>query len=133
VLYCDTSALVKLVVREPETAELATWLDERRDRVLCVSVIGKVELLRASRRHAPASTPRALRLLARLALIPLTADIVDSASTTEPAWLRSLDALHLASAASLGSSLSELVGYDERLLQAASAMGITVASPGLRR
>jgi predicted nucleic acid-binding protein len=131
VLYLDTSALVKLVVEEPESADLAAWLDERPDEVLCTSVIGRVELLRAARRRGPETTPAASQLLAEIALVPVDHLVLDLATALEPAALRTLDALHLASASSLGDAVTAVVAYDERLLRAADLIGISTASPGL--
>jgi predicted nucleic acid-binding protein len=131
VLYLDTSALVKLVVEEPESADLAAWLDERPDEVLCTSVIGRVELLRAARRRGPETTPAASQLLAEIALVPVDHLVLDLATALEPAALRTLDALHLASASSLGDAVTAVVAYDERLLRAADLIGINTASPGL--
>jgi predicted nucleic acid-binding protein len=131
VLYLDTSALVKLVVEEPESADLAAWLDERPDEVLCTSVIGRVELLRVARRRGPETTPAASQLLAEIALVPVDHLVLDLATALEPAALRTLDALHLASASSLGDAVTAVVAYDERLLRAADLIGISTASPGL--
>jgi predicted nucleic acid-binding protein len=131
VLYLDTSALVKLVVEERESADLAAWLDERPDEVLCTSVIGRVELLRAARRRGPETTPAASQLLAEIALVPVDHLVLDLATALEPAALRTLDALHLASASSLGDAVTAVVAYDERLLRAADLIGISTASPGL--
>lgn len=130
-IYLDTSALVKLVVEEPESADLAAWLDERPDEVLCTSTIGRVELLRAARRRGPETTPAASHLLSELALIPVDHLVVDIAATLEPLTLRTLDALHIASASSLGDAITTVVAYDGRLLGAAGLVGITTASPGL--
>lgn len=129
-LYLDTSALVKLVVEEPESADLARWLDERPDEILCTSVIGRVELLRAARRRGPETTPAASQLLAELALVPNDHLVMDIAATLETVTLRTLDALHLASASSLGDAVKAVVAYDERLLNAAEVLGISTASPG---
>lgn len=130
-LYLDTSALVKLVVEEPESADLAAWLDERPDEVLCTSAIGRVELLRAARRRGPEATPTASQLLAEVALVPVDHLVTDIAAGLEPPTLRTVDALHLASASSLGDAVTAVVAYDERLLRAAEVLGIDTASPGL--
>ena len=130
-LYLDTSALVKLVVDERESADLAAWLDERPDDVLCTSAIGRVELIRSARRRGPETTPAATQLLSELVLIPVDHLVVEIAAALEPLALRTLDALHLASASSLGEAVTAVVAYDERLLGAARLLGITTASPGL--
>lgn len=128
-IYLDTSALAKLVVDEPESAHLATWLDARPDEVLVTSVLGRVELLRAARRHSAAALPAALGILAELALVPLTPDVIDGAWSLDPPGLRSLDAIHVASAASLPGETT-LLAYDSRLLAAARAVGLTALAPG---
>jgi len=130
VIYLDTSAMAKLVVAETESAALAAWLDERPDELLTTSVLGRVELLRAARRRGQDAVARALSLLAELALVPVSADVVDGAWTLDPPAVRSLDALHLASASSLGSELTALVAYDARLLAAAESLGLKPVSPG---
>ncbi|MDN5794846.1 MAG: type II toxin-antitoxin system VapC family toxin [Intrasporangium sp.] len=130
-LYLDTSALVKLVVDEPESAGLATWLDDRPDEVLCTSAIGRVELIRAARRRGPEAIPLALHLFTEVALVPVDHVVLDLAALLEPAGLRTLDALHLASAGSLGEAVTAVVAYDERLLAAAGLVGLATASPGM--
>ncbi len=73
---------------------------------------------------------RAERLLAESDLIRIDADTFDRAGTIQPSSLRTLDALHLAAAMTLGSDLSGLVAYDDRLCSAAQDLGLPVASPG---
>lgn len=128
-IYLDTSALAKLVVEEAESPSLARWLDHRTDEVLCTSALARVELVRAARRRGAEAVPRALSLLAELALVPVSAEVLDMAWHLDPPSMRSLDAVHLASAASLGGQLSALVAYDRRLLDAAEGLGLGVASP----
>jgi predicted nucleic acid-binding protein len=129
-IYLDASALVKLVVDEPESAALAEWLDDRPEQPLCTSVIGKVEVLRASRRHGSQALAVASSVLAELALVPTDSAMLELAASLEPAGLRTLDALHLASAAGLGGDLAHLVAYDDRLSEAARLLGLPVAQPG---
>ncbi len=129
-LYLDASALVKLVVEEPESESLAAFLHQHRVVTLVSSVVARVELVRAARRHDAASAlARAISLVHELALVSLDEDIMESASMIGDAGLRTLDALHLASAASLGSRLTALVAYDLRLLEAAEGLGLPTSSP----
>lgn len=128
-IYLDTSALVKLVVEEPESAALADWLDDRPDEVLCSSAVSRVELLRAARRRGPATVPAAVALLAELALIPVDGPLLEIAAELEPPGLRTLDALHLASAATLAPDLGHFVAYDGRLLEGAQLLEVPVVSP----
>jgi predicted nucleic acid-binding protein len=130
VVYLDTSALVKLLVVEEESAALDLFLTERPRRAS--SVVAEVELRRAARRVAPAAEldRRALELVGGLHLIDLDAPIRQLAATLEPSSLRSADAIHLASALSLAGSLDAFVAYDRRLSAAARALNLPVAEPG---
>lgn len=127
--YVDTSALAKLVVIEPETMPLQTWLVDQ-DEPLVTSDLTRTELMRAVRRGAPDLAHRVREVLDIVALIAATGAIFDAAGRLEPAALRSLDAVHLATAIDLGDDLDGLVTYDDRLALAARAYGITVADPG---
>ncbi len=89
-----------------------------------------VESVRACARYGPRFAARALAGLADLALLPLDDAVLRAAAALEPPGLRSLDAVHLATALSLGDRLGVLVCYDERLLDAARAAGVTVVAPG---
>lgn len=126
--YVDTSALVKLVVAEASTSALRRWLAaERRDPV--ASELARTELMRAVRRAAPQRAVRARAVLDGLMLVAVTPSILDQAGRIEPSSVRSLDAIHLATALALGDDLGVLVTYDERLGAAAEANGLAVASP----
>jgi predicted nucleic acid-binding protein len=124
----DTSALVKLVVTERETAALQLWLSERdREPVSCD--LARTELLRSVRRAAPQSVLRARAVLDSLTLTEVDTSIFEEASRLEPTVVRSLDAIHLAAALDLGDDLDGLVTYDERLADAARSNGIPVLAP----
>lgn len=129
-IYLDTSALAKLVVAEPESAALAAWLGERRNVTLVTSVIGLVEVRRAVRRVAPTAVAQAEYVCAAMDMVPLSERILESAGVIGPAELRTLDAIHLASAQALGAALTEVVTYDRRLHAGCTALGITVMAPG---
>ncbi len=128
-IYLDASALVKLVAEERESAALAAFLAEWRGRVS--SALTRVELLRAVGRSAlgRAGRRRGEEVLSRIALIHLSDEILDAAADLRPPELRSLDAIHLATALSLKTNLEALVAYDTRLLEAAAALGIRSSSP----
>lgn len=128
--YLDTSALVKLVVAETETAALRDWL-VRRDRVLVASDLERTELQRAVRRAAPDRALQARAVLDSLTLTSLTAPVFESAARIDPTGLRSLDAIHLAAALDLGDDLEGLVTYDDRLADAARTNGVVVIAPGV--
>lgn len=126
--YLDTSALVKLVVAETETEALRAWIGAA-DTPLVSSDLTRTELLRAVRRMAPDELVRARRVLDSLTLLTLTTATFESAARLDPAVLRSLDALHVASALELEDELQGLVAYDDRLAVAAQAQGIAVVAP----
>lgn len=126
--YADTSALVKLVVAEPETDALLTWLsDEAVVPVTCD--LARTELMRVVRRGAPDRAVQARAVLDAMAILAVTADVFEEAGRLEPRTLRSLDAIHLAAALALGDDLEAMVAYDDRLAAAARANGIEVITP----
>jgi len=126
--YVDTSALVKLVVGEPETEALRSWLAaENREPVS--SDLARAELLRAVRRAAPDRLVDARAVLDAVTLVEVTTAIFEDAGRIDPTILRSLDALHVSAALDLGDDLEGIVAYDERLADAAAANGISVVSP----
>jgi len=126
--YIDTSALVKLVVAEPETAALRAWLDEA-DRELVACDLVRTELMRTVRRVEPERVLRAREVLDAVTLVEVTTAVFEEAGRLEPADLRSLDALHVAAALDLGDGLEGLVTYDDRLARAAKANAITAIGP----
>ena len=128
-IYVDSSALLKLVHDEGESAALADWLTERTGTPVVSSVLAKIEVLRASRRINPATVADATALVAGVDLIPLNAPVVDAAAEVGGLTLRSLDAIHLASALSIRSELSAFVAYDRRLADAATSVGLDVVAP----
>ncbi|MHB1533865.1 MAG: type II toxin-antitoxin system VapC family toxin [Acidimicrobiales bacterium] len=129
-IYLDSSALLKLLHDERESAVLESWLVEREGAPVVSSELAKVEVFRACRRVNVDALPEARALLAGIDLIPLTGEVVDQAAEVGDPLLRSLDALHLASALSIRADLSAFVAYDHRLAQAASAAGLAPLRPG---
>jgi hypothetical protein len=129
VIAFDTSALVKPVVAEAETDALRAWLSSRGDRPWVASDLCRVEVVRAVARAAPAAVGAARELLAGLDLVPLSQTLLGEAAALPPASLRSLHAIHLATALMLGSELEALVVYDDRLADAAAGAGLPVARP----
>ena len=126
--YLDSSALVKLVVAEDETSALVEWLGES---ALVSSLLAAVEVPRAvlGAGAGAAAVRRADDLLARLHLRGLDGEVV-TATRALPPGLRSLDAIHLATAQTLLPEVEEVVAYDRRLLEAATGAGVATASPG---
>jgi predicted nucleic acid-binding protein len=131
VIYLDTSALVKLVVVEQETAVLRAWLDERAQEGTATSEIARVELPRAVMRAQPAALLLAHRILAKMQTVGLSRQTLDVAASLQPPGLRSLDAVHLASALAIRGALTSFVAYDKRLLDAATAVGLPAIRPGV--
>lgn len=127
VAYLDSSALVKLVVAEPESAALRRHLRSRPIRVSCA--FARVEVVRAVRSHGRDATARARRVLARTRLLRVDDALLDAAAFLDGGVLRSLDAIHLAAAQAFGDSLRELVTYDARMTQAAKSVGLATAAP----
>lgn len=127
-LYLDASALVKLVVVEAESDALTSFLGDWSSWVS--SALAVVEVGRAARRASedPAVHRRAEEVVAALGLVPVDVELLRRASVLD-GGIRSLDAVHLASALSLGADLGAMVVYDRRLADAAAAAGVRVASP----
>ncbi|PFG31848.1 type II toxin-antitoxin system VapC family toxin [Paramicrobacterium agarici] len=126
--YLDTSALVKLVVGEAESAALQAWLVAQEEE-LVTSDLARTELMRAVRRASPEHAVRAQEVLDSLFVLTLPSSTYDAAARLDPPELRSLDALHLAAAFELGNDLSGVVVYDDRLAEAANAYGVTTVAP----
>lgn len=131
-VYLDTSALVKLVVDEPESSALLAWLQEP-GRVPASSDLARTELLRATRRAASSRMVRAREVLDSLTLLQLSTATFERAAMLEPLSLRSLDAVHVASALELGDDLAGFVTYDDRQVEALTALGIPVEQPAAGR
>lgn len=126
--YLDTSAAVKLVVREAGSAALRRWLVAATEPIVSSDLL-RTELLRATRRGAPTRVQQARGVLDSVILTTLSTAVCERAGTLEPDLLRSLDALHLAAALDLGDDLDGMITYDDRLALAASALGIAVIAP----
>jgi uncharacterized protein len=126
--YLDSSALVKLAVREPESDALRRYLGRRR--ALVASALARTEVARALLPLGPAATRRGADVLATVDLIRVNDRVLTAAGVLQPEALRSLDAIHLATAAQLGDDLAGLVTYDDRMALAAEALGYAVARPG---
>lgn len=126
VAYLDSSAAVKLAIAEPESAALRSWLI---GRALTSSALLRVELLRAVLPDGAPAIERAQRFLRRLEFLRIGRLVLDRAASIELPQLRTLDAIHLATAELMGGSPFAFVSYDARLLRAADNLGLRVASP----
>jgi uncharacterized protein len=128
-IYLDSSALVKLAITEPESAALADWLRESSQLVRVSSPLVRVEVPRAVWRADPGSLPQAYTIVRRLREVRMTEAVLTRAAGVRPNVLRTLDAIHVASAMSVRDNLTALVSYDKRMLAAAQDAGLPTASP----
>jgi predicted nucleic acid-binding protein len=129
VIYLDTSAAAKLVHPEAESQALAAFLAARLTTPLVSSALLYPELVRAVSRHRPELVGQAVLLLQRIMTVPLGGVVVRSAATIGTPLLRTLDALHLATAAVVATQLDAFITYDKRLADAAAGIGLKVATP----
>ena len=131
-LYLDSSALVKLVLPEAETGALLEALSDWPERIS--SALAGVEVLRAVRRAGAGKRvrERAERVIAGIGLVRVDGAVLSGAARLEPAELRTLDAIHLATALSTGDDLGAMICYDARLAQAAARLGVTTMVPGAK-
>ena len=133
-IYLDSAALVKLVREEAESAALVDWLNARPDQRLVASALVEVEVPRALRRSQPGVLGGVAATLARIDRIEIDAAVRATAAAYVDPHLRSLDAIHLATAGELvasGKTVCAFVTYDARLAEAARRTGLTVAAPGV--
>lgn len=128
-LYLDTSAVMKLVHPEAETVALRQWLGQHPDLPWVASSLIEVELVRAVRVAAPAHLVHIPTVLARLEMLEIDGIVRGNAAAVLPATVRSLDAIHLATALEIAADLTAVVTYDKRFGEAAEAAGLTWAAP----
>ena len=133
VLYADTSALVKLVVREVESdaieAEVAQWDRIATGDIAVIELPRATARARADGRAGVANGRVVLELLAAFSIVPMTDEVRALAATIKPVELRTLDAIHLACALTLAEQLAGVLTYDHRMADAARARGIAVVAP----
>ena len=125
--YLDSSAIVKLVVRESESLALRRYL--RRRQPLVSSALARTEVLRALLPAGDEALTRGRVVLQRIDLVRVNDRILNAAAVLLPPELRSLDAIHLATAGALGDDLGALVTYDDRMATAAKHLGYRIAQP----
>jgi uncharacterized protein len=141
-LYFDTNALLKLVREDAQSEALGAFIDARPATRWFSAEIAKTELARTVRRvnhddsgrlvdesRLRAELSHAERVWERLDVIAVSTRLLDAAAAIEQPFLRTLDAIHLAAAMSLRTSLSAFVTYDKRLAAAAQEAGLPVRSP----
>jgi uncharacterized protein len=143
VIYLDSCALVKLIREEDESAALQAWLDERADEVAVTSELARAEVLRVIRRNnhsergelidagkLSADLDEAAAVLEAVTQVVVDREVLDRAGALEAPMVRTLDAIHLATALDLRASTMEFVTYDRRLAAAVRQAGLVAVSPG---
>jgi predicted nucleic acid-binding protein len=128
-IYLDSAAVVKLAHAEAESAALRNWLDQRADLGWISSVLAEVESFRALARHSPQAIGRLPPVLDLIDFMELDSGIRILAQTISPPSVRSLDAIHLATALRIRERLTSFVTYDKRLADAATAAGLPIDMP----
>jgi predicted nucleic acid-binding protein len=127
--YLDTSAALKLLAQENDSIAFAAFYDAHTASPWVSSTLLRIELIRAVNRALPAALPEARDLLLAFDYIAIDDDIVEAAMNEPDRMLRSLDAIHLATARQLGTDLTSLITYDDRLAGAARDAGMMVTVP----
>jgi predicted nucleic acid-binding protein len=134
VIYLDTTAIVKLIRIEAESAALVTWLRARAAEPLVASALVEVEIPRALRRSQPGVLGAVTGVLSRLHRVEINAAVRSTAGAYPDPNLRSPDAIHLATAELLvasGKAVSAFVTYDKRLAATAGQAGLVVVAPAV--
>jgi predicted nucleic acid-binding protein len=127
--YLDTSAAFKLLAAEQHATAFLAFYREHRDDAWISSDLLRIELTRTVTRHLSTLIPDAQRLLDAFEYVQIDEDVVRAAMVEPEPLLRSLDAIHLATARLLGAELTALLTYDDRLAKAAQDAGITTHTP----
>jgi len=127
VWYLDSSGIVKIVAREPETGALLRFIKGRQP--LVSSALAITEVNRAVLSLGDRFVRRAGEVLDHLELVRISSQILSDAGRLRPSNLRFLDAIHLATAAVFGDTLSGLITYDGRMFEAAGSYGWNVHAP----
>lgn len=129
--YAGTSAVIKLLVEEKHSKAFAAFYDSHAEAEWVSSALLRIEVTRAVARAMPVLLPEARDLLTAFSYISIDDEVVDAAMSEPDRGLRSLDAIHLATARLVAPELDALVGYDDRLLRAANDAGLATVSPGI--
>lgn len=127
-LYLDASAFVKLVRPEAESGALRAFLASRLERRVSSAML-RAEALRAARSLGPGALAAVREGLRGVDLVAIDDRILDAAGVLEPGILRTLDAIHVATALAIGDDLAAIVTYDDRMLEAARLLGLPTAAP----
>jgi predicted nucleic acid-binding protein len=129
--YADSSAVIKLLVEEAHSTAFAAFYDAHSDAEWVSSALLRIEVARTVARAMPALLPDVRDLLSAFSSIAIDDDVVEGAMNEPDRSIRSLDAIHLATARVLTPELDALVTYDDRLIRAATAAGMVTVSPGI--
>ncbi len=127
-VYLDSSAFIKLIVEEAESAAVRAYLADGASRRVSSALL-RTESLRAVRHLGSDALATVREGLRRIDLIGIDDRILDAAGILEPKVLRTLDAIHLATAMAVGDDLDAIVTYDERMIDAARLLGLATATP----
>jgi hypothetical protein len=127
--YADTSAVIKLLAEESHSKAFAAFYDAHAEAEWVSSALLRIEVTRAVARAMPALLPDARDLLLAFSCIAIDDDIVEGAMNEPDRGLRSLDAIHLATARILAPELDALITYDDRLAGAAIDAGLVALAP----
>ena len=125
--YIDSSAIVKLIAREPESAALRRFL--KRRRTLVASALAQTEVSRAVLPLGKPFLRKARDVLDRIELVRVNRQVLRDAAVLEPVTLRAWDAIHLATAALFADTLGGLITYDGPMMEAAGSYGWSVNDP----
>ena len=129
-IYLDSCAVIKLLKAEPESSALVKWLGDRSAVPKVSSALLEVEMSRALHRDAPHLLGELPAVLNRIHRFDMTESVRARAAEYRYPNLRSLDALHLATADMLSDELEAFITYDRRLAAYADTAGLSVTSPG---
>ena len=127
-IYLDSSAFVKLIIEEADSTAVRTFVASHGARRVSSALL-RTESLRAVRHLGPDALTTVREGLRRVDLIGIDDRILEAAGTLEPLVLRTLDAIHLATAIAVGDDLEIIVTYDERMVDAARLMGLSTMTP----
>ena len=127
-LYLDTSAFIKVVVTEPGSEALRVFLATGSAQRVSSALL-RAEALRAVRHLGPDALAVVREGLRRGELVGVDDRILDAAGILEPRLLRTLDAIHIATAMALGDDLDAVVTYDARMTEAAQLLGLRTVTP----
>ncbi|MFI5839495.1 type II toxin-antitoxin system VapC family toxin [Catenuloplanes sp. NPDC051500] len=127
--YIDTSAALKLLAEESHSRAFARFYDENPGASWVSSALLRIEVIRAVSRALPSALPEARALLPAFNYVSIDDEVVDAAMNEPDRMLRSLDAIHLATARVLGPDLTGFATYDDRRAAAAREAGMTVVDP----